>query len=140
MHWKAGVDYEQTSWNSFTFFGQKDNLRDVWKIRAGAEYFPATEKTIYKKYFSFVRYRAGFYYGPSHVNLGQTMPEYAFTFGAGFPLKLRPGAWDNQISYLNTAIEFGSRGNKSSNLRESFFRISFGLSLSDIWFVRSKYY
>ncbi len=141
MHWKAGVDYEKTNWNSFTFFGQKDNVKDNWKIRAGAEYFPATPgRTPYKKYFSFVRYRAGFYYGPSSVNLGQNMPEYAFSVGAGFPLKLRSGYYETQISYLNTAIEFGNRGNKNSNLRESFFRISFGLSLSDIWFVRSKYY
>jgi hypothetical protein len=40
---------------------------------------------------------------------------------------------------LNTGIEFGSRGNKKSNLRESTLRISIGLSLSDLWFGRAKY-
>lgn len=140
-HWRAGVDYEQTNWNNFSFFGQKDNVKDSWRIRAGAEYFPATVgRTPFKKYFHYVRYRAGFNYGPSYVNLGKNLPEYSISLGAGFPLKLRSGYYETQISYLNTTLEFGSRGTKSSNLRESFFRLSFGLSLSDIWFVRSKYY
>jgi hypothetical protein len=67
------------------------------------------------------------------------MPEYAFTFGAGFPLKLRRAYYETQTSFLNTAIEIGSRGNKQSNLRETIFRISFGFSLSDLWFRRLKY-
>jgi hypothetical protein len=139
-HWKVGADYEKTNWSNYRFFGQTDKVQNTWKIRAGAEFFPADVRTAVKKYFSFVKYRAGFYYGPNYVNLGTNMPELAFSVGAGFPLKLRNGFYENQRSYLNTAIEFGSRGNKNSNLRESFLRISIGLSLSDLWFNRSKYY
>ncbi|MES2850386.1 MAG: hypothetical protein V4685_15110 [Bacteroidota bacterium] len=139
-HWTFGADYESTNWKDYRFFGQGDNVQNTWKIRAGAEYLPADRTTPIRKYFSFIKYRAGFYYGPSYVNIGQSMPEYAFSVGAGIPLKLRPSYGNDQYSYLNTTVEFGSRGDKSSNLRESFLRISFGLSLSDIWFNRSKYY
>ncbi len=139
-HWKFGADYERTNWNDYRFFDQSDNVKNTWKIRGGAEYLPADARTLINKYFSFVKYRAGFYYGPNYVNLGTNMPEVGFSLGAAFPLKLRNGFYENQRSYLNTAIEFGSRGNKTSNLRESFFRISIGLSLSDLWFNRSKYY
>jgi hypothetical protein len=140
-HWKLGADYEQSNWTGYRFFDQADKVQNTWKIRGGAEYFPAVlNRTPFKKYFSYIKYRAGFYYGPNYVNLGTNMPEVGFSLGAGFPLKLRTGYYETQASYLNTAIEFGSRGNKSSNLRESFVRVSIGFSLSDLWFSRSKYF
>ena len=139
-HWSFGADYEKTFWNKYQFFDQKDKVQDSWKVRAGIEYLPASINTPVKKYFQFVKYRAGFYYGSDYVNLGTKLPEYGFTFGAGFPLKIRRAYYETQTSFLNTAIEIGSRGNKNSNLRESIFRISVGLSLSDLWFNRSKYY
>lgn len=139
-HWMFGADYEKTNWNEYRFFGSPDKLKDTWKVRAGIEYLPASYNTPVKKYFSFVKYRFGFYYGPDRINLGSDLPEYGFSFGAGFPLKLRSSFYETQTSYLNTAIEIGSRGNKNNNLRESLFRISFGFTLSDRWFVRSKYY
>jgi len=138
--WKFGADYERTNWSGYSFFGQGDKVQNTWKVRGGAEYFPANANTPARKYFSYVKYRAGFYYGPNYVNLGTNIPEVGFSIGAGFPLKLLNGFYENQRSYLNTAIEFGSRGNKNSNLRESFVRVSVGFSLSDLWFNRSKYY
>ena len=140
-HWMFGADYEKTNWSDYRFFGQADNINNTWKVHAGAEYFPADRTTPLRKFFSFVKYRAGFYYGPSYINLGNNLPEYGISIGAGIPLKLiRSSSYETQSSYLNTSIEFGSRGNKNSNLRESFFRISFGFALSDLWFNRSKYY
>jgi hypothetical protein len=139
-HWLVGVDIEKTFWSKYEFIGQKDKVQDNWKVRLGGEFFPAKVNTPIKKYFNFVRYRAGFYYGNDYINVGSTLPEYGFTFGAGFPLKLRKTFYETQASYLNTAIEIGSRGNRSNNIRESMVRISVGFSLSDLWFNRSKYY
>ncbi len=140
-HWQFGADYEKANWGGYRFFNQPEQVKNTWKIRGGAEYFPASNSTPVKKYFSFVKYRAGFYYGTDYINLGNNMPEYGFTFGAGFPLKLRKSSYyETQISFLNTAIEIGSRGNKQSSLRESVVRISVGFSLGDLWFNRSKYY
>jgi hypothetical protein len=139
-HWMVGADYEQTAWSQYKFFGNSDKVKNNWKVRVGAEYLPASLGTPLKKYFSFVKYRAGFYYGPDYINLGSNLVEYGFTFGAGFPLKLRKSYYETQTSFLNTAIEIGSRGNKNTNLRENLLRISVGFSLSDLWFNRSKYY
>ena len=138
-HWTFGADYEQSYWSDYSFFNQKDKTQNTWKIRAGAEYLPAGLNNI-KKYFSAVKYRAGIYYGTDYVNLGNSLPEYGLTFGAGFPLKLRKSFYETQTSYLNTSIEIGSRGDKKSNLRESTLRVCVGLSLGDLWFNRSKYY
>lgn len=140
-HWTFGADYERYNWTDYLFFGQKDNVQSTWKVRAGAEYMPADRTTPLRKYFSHIKYRAGVYYGPSYINLGTSMPEYGISIGAGIPLKLiRSSVYETQTSFLNTAIEFGSRGSNNANLRESFFRISFGFALSDLWFNRQKYY
>lgn len=137
--WTIGADYEATQWDKYRFFGQPDAVANNWKIRAGVEYFPATYNTPVNKYFNFVRYRFGFNYGPDYIKVNNNLPAYGFSFGAGFPLKLRRGFYETQTSMLNTAIEIGSRGDKTSSLRESTVRISFGLSLGDLWFRRYKY-
>ncbi|UEG50926.1 hypothetical protein LK994_05495 [Ferruginibacter lapsinanis] len=138
-NWLFGADLEMTQWKDYRFYDEKDFVHNNWKIRAGAEYFPAKDATSLKKYFNFVKYRAGFYYGPDNVKLTTNIPEYAFTFGAGFPLKLRRSYYETQTSILNVSAEIGSRGDKKSNLRENFFRLAFGFSLSDLWFRRAKY-
>lgn len=139
--WTFGADYERTNWDQYRFFDSTDKVQNSWKIRAGAEYFPASKGASLSKYFRFVKYRAGVYFGPDYINTGVNMPEYGFTFGASFPLKLRKSSYyETQLSYLNTAIEIGSRGNKQTTLRESTFRVCLGFSLGDLWFNRSKYY
>ncbi|MDO9376648.1 MAG: hypothetical protein V4725_01040 [Bacteroidota bacterium] len=138
-NWLFGLDYEKTNWQDFRYFNEDNNVQNTWKIRFGTEYLPLKDNTPFKKYFSFVRYRFGFHYGPDYIKLNESRPEYGFSFGAGFPLKLRKGYYETQTSLLNTAIEIGSRGDKNSNLRETTFRICFGLSLSDLWFGRAKY-
>ncbi|HMO61897.1 MAG TPA: hypothetical protein PKC39_06600 [Ferruginibacter sp.] len=139
-HWLFGADFEQTYWDKYRFYNQADQVRNSWRVRVGADFFPADLRTPLKKYFSFVRYRAGFYYGNDYIDLGASRPEYGITLGFGFPLKLRKGYYETQTSILNTTLEFGSRGNKNSDLRENIFRIGFGLALGDMWFNRSKYY
>ncbi|MBC7889979.1 MAG: hypothetical protein H7Z13_19045 [Ferruginibacter sp.] len=139
LNWLVGADFETTKWQDYRSFNEADAVQNNWKIRVGTEYFPLKENTPFKKYFSFVRYRFGFYYGPDYVRVKNSLPEYGFSFGAGFPMKLRKGYYETQSSMLNTAIEIGSRGDKKSNLRESTLRISVGLSLSDLWFGRAKY-
>ncbi len=139
FNWLLGADFETTKWDEYRFYGQPDKLQNSWKVRFGTEYYPLRANTPYKKYFNFVRYRFGFYYGPDYVKVNNSLSEYGISFGAGFPLKLRKSYYETQSSMLNTAIEFGSRGDKNSNLRENTLRISVGLSLSDLWFRRAKY-
>jgi hypothetical protein len=138
-HWLFGADYETQLWSGYRYYGAKDQLQNSWKIRAGAEYLPASGSTSTRKYFNFVRYRAGFYYGPDYINTGSSLPEFGFTFGAGFPLKLRRGFYESQSSLMNVGFEIGRRGNNRNAVKESVFRISVGFALSDIWFNRYRY-
>lgn len=136
-NWTFGVDYEATQWADYRFYGKADAVQNSWKIKAGAGYIPNSNSL--RKYFRFVQYRFGFFYGNDYIKVKETLPEYGFTFGAGFPLKLRKLGYETQSTMLNTAVEFISRGDNKSNLKESLVRISFSISLADLWFRRYKY-
>jgi hypothetical protein len=136
-HWLIGADFEMTNWDNYRFFGQKDLLKNSWMAKAGFQYFPATTES--KKYWNFVKYRAGFYLGPDYISPGKKLPQYGISVGAGFPLKLKRSFYETQYSVMNMAIEYGNRGNKNNNVSENILRISVGFSLSDIWFRRYKY-
>jgi hypothetical protein len=140
-HWLIGADFEMTNWSSYRFFNAKDAVQNSWVFRAGAQYYPAKDNTPASKYFNFVRYRAGFYYGPDYIKLSKSRNEFGITAGAGFPLtSLRRVSYNNDFVVLNTAIEYGNRGNiKTDNLKENILRISIGLSMNAQWFFKRKY-
>lgn len=131
----VGVDYEQTQWSNYRYFGATDATQDNWTLRVGAQILPNLEA---KKYWGRVNYRAGFYTGPDYIIAeGRDIPNYGFTFGMGLPV--RRGAYSTQFTIINTNFEIGRRGNNDNSLKESYFRVSLGLNLSDIWFRKRQY-
>lgn len=131
------VEYESTKWTDYRFYGQPDKLINSWQIKAGGQFTP--DPLSIKSYWNRATYRAGFYYGKEAVNAdGNELPIFGFTIGTGLPVR-KWRSLDNQYTIINTAIEIGKRGNKNNNITESFFRVSLGLNLSDIWFQKRKY-
>ena len=143
FNWLFGADFEYGNWANYRSYGAADQVGNNWTIRAGAQYFPVKRNSNEKKYFSFVKYRAGIYYGTDYVLTtgGKSRPEYGVTLGTGMPLTSLKQRTSNERGYvaLNTALEFGSRGNKQTNLRENVVRFSLGVSLNANWFVKPKY-
>ncbi len=141
-HWLVGADLDMANWASYTSFGQKDpNVQDNYTIRAGAQYFPANLNTVPSKYWSFVKYRAGVYYGDDYININETRPEYGATFGAGLPLtsSKQRNAYGG-FAILNLGVEIGARGSKTSqSIRESVTRFSIGFSMNSRWFQKVRY-
>lgn len=136
-HWMVGADYVVSKWSDYSFFGARDSVQDSWTLRMGAQYVPSTDP-LTKGYWSMVAYRVGFYTGRDYLRIGgQNMNTYAFSFGAGLPI--RNFTRNGQYALINTSFEVGKRGGKSNPLSESFFRISVGFTLSDIWFIKRKY-
>ncbi len=139
-HWLFGADYEMSSWNNYRYYGQTDQVQNNWVVRAGAEYYPAKIGTPFKKYFNFVRYRAGFFYGPDYIKTNNSRPEYGFTLGTGMPLtSLQRISYSGEYVMLNTALEIGGRGDKNTNLRENMVRFSIGVSMNARWFRKLRY-
>ena len=139
--WLLGTDMEFSNWSSYRYYNEKDLVNNSWIIRAGAEYYPAKYNAANNKYFSYVKYRAGFYFGPDYIKLVKARNNYAATIGASFPLTT-PRTIQSRGDYvvLNTSIEAGGRGNKqSAGLRENFVRVSFGISMNARWFQKRSY-
>lgn len=136
-HLLFGADFEMTNWDNYRFYGQKDLVKNSWLAKIGFQYLPATNES--KKYWNFVKYRAGFYFGPDYIAPNNKLPQYGISAGASLPLKLKRSFYETQYSVMNLGVEYGSRGNKSNNIRENILRISVGFALSDLWFRRYKY-
>lgn len=137
-HVLFGADFEMTKWDDYRFYGQKDFVQNSWIAKAGFQYFPATVES--KKYWNFVKYRAGIFIGPDYIDVNnKKLPQYGISVGAGLPLKLKRTFYETQYSVMNLTVEYGNRGNNNNNISENILRISLGFSLSDIWFRRYKY-
>jgi len=131
------VEYQTTKWADYRYFGQPDKLGNSWQFKVGGQLTP--NPLSIRSYWNRVSYRAGFYYGEEALNAeGSELPIYALTFGLGLPVR-KWNVYDNQYTIINTTIELGKRGDNSNKITENFFRLSFGLNLSDIWFKKRKY-
>jgi hypothetical protein len=138
--WLLGADFEFTNWSTFRNYNNEESLQNNWVIRAGAEYSPVKENPTKLRYWNNVKYRAGFFYGPDYVKLGDNRNQYAITAGASFPLTSSRILGRGEFVVLNTAIEAGGRGNKQSlGVRENFVRINFGISMNARWFQKRIY-
>ncbi len=137
QHFLIGADYETTNWNNYSFFGQKDFVKNSWNAKIGLQYLPASEGTT--GYFNYVKYRAGFSFGQDYIDIEKSLPVYTVSIGGAFPMKLKHNFYDNLYSIMNLTFEYGNRGNSNNNITENTYKLSIGFSLSDIWFLRQKY-
>jgi hypothetical protein len=132
--WLFGIDFSQQSWDNYRFYGQKDSVKNKWEVRAGVQLNPK----LNRNYFSQVAYRFGLFMGPDYINVGNKLSQFGASFGLGLPMAISRQA-PNQLSIINVGFEYIKRGNNDNLLKENMFRVSLGLSLSDIWFIKRKY-
>ncbi|MBS1509652.1 MAG: hypothetical protein JST86_02330 [Bacteroidetes bacterium] len=140
-HLLFGADYETTNWSKYSYYGQPDLVQNNWIIRVGGQYFPAKQGTSVRKYFNFVKYRAGFYYGTDYIKINSSRPDWALSVGTGMPLTSlqRSNYYTTEFVVLNTALEIGNRGDKNATLKETTVRFSVGISMNANWFIKRKY-
>lgn len=135
LEWAVGADFTTTNWTNYQFFGEKDPLQNSWQFKIGGQFTPDMLRG--RNYWSRMTYRAGFFVGKDYIKADADLPVFGITAGAAFPMRINP--YTNQRTVINAAFEIGRRGNDDNKIRENFFRISVGLSLSDIWFIKRKY-
>jgi hypothetical protein len=123
------ADYFAQQWGSARFNGLvPGNLRNSVRIGIGGERLPSRERG--DSWLERSAYRAGAYYHATYFRInGEPINEWGFTAGFGVPL--------TGESRLNTAFELGFRGTTKNNLiKDTIFRISVSLNVSELWFVR----
>lgn len=136
--WMVGAQYDAAEWSKFSNYGEKQDLKNTYMLRVGGQIIPDYQsQSILKR----ISYRAGFYFGKDYINVGgQQLPLYAVTIGTGIPIYHNSYALRQYLTTLNVGMEFGARGNDQSPLKENFFRLHVGFSLSDLsWFRPRKY-
>jgi hypothetical protein len=132
-----GGEYETAKWSELTNFGQAQMMGDVALLRVGGHFIPDAFSA--RNYFKQVIYRAGMFTGKDYVVVnGHQLPVFGLSFGAGFPIR-RYNQYSTQFNTINLAFEYGRRGNSNSLYTERYFKLSFGLSLSDVWFIKRQY-
>lgn len=134
--WTLGVDYNRNMWEQFRFLGVRDSVQNSQEIRIGAQLIPITKPS---RYGQAITYRFGFYTGKDYIRVQRDLPVYGFSIGMGLPIANYSRISQNQFSVLNLGFEFGRRGNDENVLKENFFRVSAGLSLTDLWFGKRRY-
>lgn len=133
--WLIGADFITTQWQQYRFFGLTEPTQNSWTFKVGGQYIPNPYDP--KSYWSRVTYRLGFNLGQDYLKVDKNLPFFNTTAGIAFPVRKNP--YTNQYSNINLALEYGKRGNNSNSIRENYFRVALGLSLSDLWFVKRKY-
>lgn len=130
--WLLGMDFNWSNWSAFKMNNSNDSLQDSWNIAIGGSYTP--RNTSISSYVRKMTYRAGLHYDQTIFNIyGNSINKYGVTFGFSLPLQ-------RAMSSINVAFEFGKMGTtKDGLIEESYFNMSFGISLHDRWFVKRRY-
>lgn len=126
-----GFDYYTRYWSDFQLFEKSGGLGDKQKLTFGLQLIPDPKS---KRFFGRVSYRLGAHQETTFLSFnGSQLNKSGISFGLGLPLK-------RIKSTINLAVEVGSRGTTDDTLiKENYVKAGFGITLSDIWFVKRKY-
>ncbi|MDP2161540.1 MAG: hypothetical protein Q8K02_13730 [Flavobacterium sp.] len=134
---KLAVGTQLTFTQSSDFGNRFEDINNVTykngtKVGVGGFYIP--KQLSYSNYWNRVTYRAGMNFENTGMVINnEEIKDYGINFGLGLPLT-------GTLSNINIGFEYGSRGtNKANLIRENYFNVLISLSLSDKWFVKSKY-
>lgn len=132
INWVMGADFLYQDWSEFKSVDSEDeeNLEGSWRVALGGELTP--DAYAVDNFFKRMTYRAGIHLEkyPFLANNKQVKD-----FGINFGLSLPAGR-----SSLDLAFSVGKRGNKSENiLEESYYKVYFGITLNDQWFIKQKF-
>ncbi|CAN5309084.1 membrane protein [soil metagenome] len=134
--WFMGAEYTNIQAADYRLNSGATNLdfryENASQYRVGGFYVPQYNSLT--SYFNRVVYRAGLRYEESGLYLNnEAINEFGITFGIGLPA-------GNNFSNANIGLEYGQRGTTNSGLiKENFFKLSLSLSLSERWFLRTRF-
>jgi hypothetical protein len=128
--WSIGTEVSYQDWSKFKSINQEtETLGTSWRVAFGGEITPdQVSENILKR----MVYRAGV-----------SMEQYPYTLnnnpvkdlGINFGFSLPAGR-----SSVDMAFRYGKRGTLSDNgLQENYFKVFFGLTFNDQWFIKRRF-
>lgn len=132
FNWLIGADFRYEDWSEFRSVHREDEegLEASWRAALGGEITP--DPYAVDSYLKRITYRMGLHYekAPFLANSKQ-VKDFGINFGLSFP---------TGRSSLDLAFSVGKRGNQAQNiLEESYYKVYFGITLNDQWFIKPKY-
>lgn len=123
--WLVAADLKATLWDRF--YSEQPLVRPVenaYSFSIGGQYIPAPN-LLTPRYHEIIQYRAGFRYTQLPLS---TASEFAFTLGAGLPLREGGGLFD-------IFIEYGRRtDSRYDDYNEEFLGITLGINAGRKWY------
>lgn len=131
LRWSFGTEFSYQNWTSFKSLGEGDQgLGKSWRVGAGGEY--TMDPLALENYLKRITFRLGGTYEqyPFKAN-NNTVKDLGVNFGFSLP---------TGRSSMDFGLKVGKRGNKKDNiLEESYFKLFFGITFNDQWFIRRKF-
>lgn len=129
--WTLGTEFSYQDWSTFkNVNGQNDGLQQSWRVALGGEVTPDLFDT--ENYFKRLTYRGGVSI-EQYPFLANSSPvkDVGINFGFSMPAGR---------SSIDFAFRYGRRGDKSENiLEENYFKIFFGITFNDQWFIKRRF-
>jgi hypothetical protein len=128
--YNISLDVATQNWSQFTFNGVNGELRNSIKYSAGFQYIPKFE--IGSSPWQQTIWRGGISYEQLQYMVdGTGINQYSIAVGLSYPLSLS--------NTIDLTLLYGTRGSSQSDLvLEHFIKLNFGLSLGELWFVRTR--
>jgi hypothetical protein len=131
LNWSVGTEFAYQNWSGFNKVGEdNEGLGKSWRTTLGGEF--TMDPLALESFLKRITFRAG-------VSLEQ----YPFLandtevrdFGINFGFSLPAGR-----SSIDFALKTGKRGDRNENiLEESYFKVYFGVTFNDQWFIKRKF-
>jgi hypothetical protein len=129
--WAVGTEVSYYDWSDFNSLNSDDNANLTTSVSyaLGGEITPDSYSSNYLKRMT---YRTGFSFAqlPYLANENKVRD-----LGINFGLSLPAGS-----SSLDIGFRYGKRGNRSQNrIEEDYFKVFFGITFNDQWFIKRKF-
>jgi len=129
--WVIGTDFVLLDYEQYS--DSKSDIRETttgWRMSLGTEFTP--NLTAMASYLKRITYRTGVSYDkyPYLIN-GMPVKDFGINFGLSLPVGR---------SSIDLAFKVGKRGNLADNtIEEDYFKIYFGATFNDQWFIRRRF-
>ncbi len=130
--WTIGGDFTYLDYRTFTGFTNSIGIPTIG-YRSGAGFEITPDAYDFSNYLSRITYRVGGSYEklPYLVN-GEALQDIGGTFGFSLPV--------GRASTVDLGFKIGKRGIVSqTSVEENYFRVYFGITFNDQWFIKRKF-